>query len=578
MKLFYLYILTILLVACKTKKTNSNNTNSSAIAGPKFKPSKDKAFKTHFFNALKEKSLENYDKAIELFQKCIDIKPNHASSYHEMSRIYSNEGNFILALQNAEKAYELDDKNKWYLVQLAEMQKKALQYDNVLGSYEKLVKLDPKNLDFLINLSEAYMVNKKPEKAADIINKIENIVGKNDELILQKKALYLQAGKEDKAIQEIKKLVDKDPKSPKYLNMLGQLYDDIGKHDKAIEQYKKIIALNPNDGLASLALARYYKNNGDDQKVHENMKVTFSDEKISPSLKLSILMDYITESVESEEIKKQCHELISIMQSVHPKSVKSYVVAGDFYTQHENLEKARGAYLKASDLDKNSYPIWVQLLTIDMETNNHQNLYDDSYAALELFPSQPAFYLYNGIAAFELKKYEQALKILKSGKDLIIDDDKLMVDFYRYIGEAYHAQKNYREADNAFEKALEINPNQPYLLNNYSYYLSVRKENLTRAEELAEKANEIIKNQASFEDTYGWVLFQQKKYDKAEIWLKKALDDGGDESGTILEHYGDVLFFLNRKSEALEYWKKASKKEGFSEKLTEKINKEKYVE
>lgn len=581
MRLLYIGILLInslLLVNCTTKKGVTNGTNNGDKTTTKVSDTKDRAFRNLYFAALKEKGLENYDKAIELFEKCLKERPNHAASYHEISLIQKKDGSFVNALQNAEKAVEIDPNNKWYLVQLAEMQKKSLQYENVMKSYEKLVEIDPKNLDFLINLSEAYMVNSKPSKAADVINDIENIIGKNDDLIIQKKMLYLQAGETEKAIKEIEKLVENNPNTPKYLNMLGQVYDDVGEHEKAIEQYKKIVALNPNDGLASLSLAKYYKNNDKQDSVEKYMKVTFKDEKISPSLKLTILMDYIDESLKDEEVKKQTVELIDIMQGVHPESVKSYVVAGDFHMQHEQLNEAREAYLKASKLDNNSYPIWVQLLTIDMETQNNQHLYDDSKAALELFPTQPAFYLYNGIATYQLKQYDEALTALNTGKDLVIDDNSLLVDFYRYIGECHHAQKNYREADKAFEKSLEIKPNQPYLLNNYSYYLSVRRENLKRAEEMAEKANELLQNQASFEDTYGWVLFQQKKYTEAEKWLKQALEDGGSNSGTILEHYGDVLFFLDKKEEALNYWKKAKEKEGYSDKLDQKINTKQYVE
>lgn len=583
MKFFHIIIFTLftsILVGCSSKKGVSSDKRQDNSTSQKKSTSKndDRAFKALFFSALKEKGLENYDKAISLFQECIKKKPHHAASYHEISLIQKKDGSFISALESAEKAAELEPENKWYLVQLAQMQKKSLQYENVLKSYEKLVKIDPKNLDFLINLSEAYMVNSQPNKAADVINDIENIVGKNDELILQKKSLYLQAGETEKAILEIEKLIESDPTNPKYLNILGQVYEEIGELEKAIEQYKKIVALNPNDGMSSLSLAQYYKNNNQKGLAYNYLVTTFKDENISPSLKLTILMEYTNESLKDDEVKDQTLELIHIMQNTHPKSVKSFVVAGDFYSQHNELNKAREAYLKASKLDNNSYPIWVQLLSIDMQTKNHQNLFDDSKTALELFPAQPAFYLYNGIAAYQLKKYDDAIKTLKSGKDLIINDDALLVDFYRYIGESYHEQKNYREADSFFEKALEVKPNQPYLLNNYSYYLSVRKENLKRAAEMAQKANNILQNEPSFEDTYGWVLFQQEKYTEAEKWIKKALEDGGENSGTILEHYGDVLYFLNKKEKALEYWLKAKENEGYSDKLDQKIKTKQYVE
>jgi predicted negative regulator of RcsB-dependent stress response len=75
-----------------------------------------------------------------------------------------------------------------------------------------------------------------------------------------------------------------------------------------------------------------------------------------------------------------------------------------------------------------------------------------------------------------------------------------------------------------------------------------------------------------------WILFLQQNYTEAEVWLKKALDHGGQNSGVILEHYGDVLFHLNRKDDAVSYWKKAQETGGCSSKIDLKITDKKFHE
>jgi tetratricopeptide (TPR) repeat protein len=52
-------------------------------------------------------------------------------------------------------------------------------------------------------------------------------------------------------------------------------------------------------------------------------------------------------------------------------------------------------------------------------------------------------------------------------------------------------------------------------------------------------------------------LYVKGKYSDAKIWLKKALDNGGSTNGTILEHYGDVMYKLGDENSALDFWKKA---------------------
>jgi len=114
----------------------------------------------------------------------------------------------------------------------------------------------------------------------------------------------------------------------------------------------------------------------------------------------------------------------------------------------------------------------------------------------------------------------------------------------------------------------------PYVLNNYAYYLSLRNENLDKAEKLSKRANELRPNDRSYLDTYGWILFQQKKYPEAEEYLRKAANMG-PKNPTILEHYGDVLFKLNKSAEALKQWEAAKQSGGNSEALTNKIKNKK---
>ncbi len=576
------YILLLLLsISCGSKKklaTNSSSASNKNVEEKVLSESKQREFKQYFFEGMQQKSLNNTDEAIELFKKALAINNKSGASLHEISQLYAYDRNYVDALKYAEKAAAVNDENKWYILQLGLMQKRMLQYDNATKSYEKLVLIDPKNIDFLEELMDMYIRTGKSEKAAELIDQVIDVLGPMDELLLQKQSLYIEAGEIDKAIDEAKLMVNKNPDDPRYLSMLAQLYEQNNEKEKALDVYKKVLELNPSDGVASLSIARFYKNKEQNDKVHPYMKTVFKDDKLSPSLKLTILVDYIEESLKDEEIKNHTIELIEIMQATHPKSVQSFVAAGDFYIQHEKLEESRNAYRKAAALDANSYPIWVQLLTIDLDLRNYNYLAIDSKEAMETFPSQPVFYLYNGMANHYLKKYHEAVDVLTMGKDLVIDNKELMLDFHKSLGEAYHELKQYPQADKNFEKALEINPNQPYLLNNYSYYLSLRKAKLARAAEMAKKANELIENETSFEDTYGWVLFQQENYKEAKEWIENALSHGGDQSAVILEHYGDVLFKLGETEKALTYWKKAKQKEGYSDKLDQKIKEGKYVE
>lgn len=113
------------------------------------------------------------------------------------------------------------------------------------------------------------------------------------------------------------------------------------------------------------------------------------------------------------------------------------------------------------------------------------------------------------------------------------------------------------------------------MLNNYAYFLSLRNDKLDKASEMAAKANQIEPNQASYQDTYAWILYAQKKYTDARLWIEKAITNGGAKSGTILEHYGDILYQLNETDKAVEQWQKAKTLGDTSDKIDAKIKNKK---
>jgi predicted negative regulator of RcsB-dependent stress response len=117
---------------------------------------------------------------------------------------------------------------------------------------------------------------------------------------------------------------------------------------------------------------------------------------------------------------------------------------------------------------------------------------------------------------------------------------------------------------------LSINPDNALVLNNYAYYLALRKDKLDKAEKMIKKALDISPNSPNFIDTYAWVLYQQKKYKEAESVLRTIIDK--KVSGIVLEHYGDILFKLNKIDQALEYWNKAKEAGNNSDKLQKKID------
>lgn len=592
-----------MISSCKTKQAGNsssgttaktNNTNSGGLEG---KQRVD--FERVFFDANKEKMLGNYDLAETLFSQALKIDPNSAATMYELANIYSFQNNKNQALYFSKKAATTDPKNIWYQLLYAQCLKDNKQLSEVVAVYEKLVKDNPDRIDLYYELANAYLYNNKLNDAIRIYNKVEEQVGVTEDASMQKLKIYKAQGNFDKSVEEAKKLIKAYPKEAKYYGMLGEIYQDKGQGEKALEAYNDLLKIDPDNAYVHLSLADYYRSQKQNEKAFEEIKIAFRNKELDIDTKVKILLSYYSITETYTELKPDADELCKIIVGVHPTEAKAFSIYGDFLYRDKKLEEARTQYRKAIELDKEKYAIWAQLLTIDLDLNDLEALEKESRETMELFPNQPIPYYYNGVANYQLKKYKEAIEPLQEGKEFVYDNPVLLGGFYARLGDVYNQLKRYSSSDSAYDKALELDPADVNVLNNYAYYLSLRKANLEKAEAMSKKSNELAPGNGSYEDTYGWILYQMKKYEEAKIWIGKALDHGGrpdpnpevikyDEqgrpmkpnhgNGTLLEHYGDVLFMLGDKDGALKSWMDAKKAGGTTDLIDKKITDRKLYE
>jgi Tfp pilus assembly protein PilF len=271
-------------------------------------------------------------------------------------------------------------------------------------------------------------------------------------------------------------------------------------------------------------------------------------------------------------------EICQILVDVHPEDAKAHTVYADYLYRDKKLKEARDEYALAIKTEKGKFSIWNQLMIIESEIRDYTSLETHSKEAMDLFPSQPLPLYFNGAAKMQLKKYKEAAEAFQEAREYVIDNVPLLTQVSASLGEAYHHLKEDEKSDKAFDEAVKLDPDNTTILNNYAYYLSLRKTKLDKAEKFAARANELNKNSPSYMDTYGWILYQQGKLSEAKVWLEKAIKGGGDKNSVILEHYGDICYKLNENDKAMEWWKKAKTYSKGNEGLDQKILSGKLIE
>ena len=543
----------------------------------------------------------SYVKALEFYNKGLEIDPDNATLHYKIGETLMMMRD-DRALSYAQKAVELDKKNPTFYTLLAKIYEQRLQYQKVAQTYEQLLENNPKQVEYYYELADIYSslgqeaLRKKIEltlasfsdekdnskelkkleeeidinfsKALKCFDQIETNFGPSEELIRNKQWIYLRQGDVDKAIALGDELIKANPDDISYqIHQVEILYSN-KRETEALERLKVIQKNYPENADVLLLLYDFKDIQEDNSGNKELLRKIFINPNIPLEEKVKRLQPYFS-SFEDEQERTFIKEQIDTLSTIHNDQAIAYTLKGDFYNSVDSLKKSRDAYLQSLQIDPDNFELWQQVIAQDMSLGQTDSLLAHCERALELFPNQPIVWLYKGVGHSMKKEYKESVAALEHGKMMTGNNLDLEGSFNAQLGDSYNGLEEHQKSDEAYEAALNQNPNDAHVLNNYSYFLSLRKENLEKAEAMCEKLMIMYPNDPTYLDTYGWVLYQKGDYEKAEVFLKRAVDNS--DSGTILEHYGDVLYKLDRKKDALNYWKKAKKQGQASDLIDKKI-------
>jgi len=522
-----------------------------------------------FLDAEKHKLTEDYSRAVTLYRKTLEIDPAYDPAMYELSRLLIYQQNYSEALLWMEKAWNLDPNNKWYGLLLVDLYRNNYQIKEASGVMEKLMALEPNNTDYLLTASGFFSMLENYGKAQDCLLKIESIDGISEKSRLQMKNLYLQQKEFDKAVNTMIELSDAFPYEEKYCSMIAEMYMQAQKTEEALRWYEKVLKINPNNPYIQITLADYYAKLNNTDKAFEYLKEGYSNPSLDIDTKVQILANYLESGKYQDALKSRTHELARILVGTHPDSPKSHAIYGDILFNDSLYAEAAVEFEKVIILDSTHFAVWNQLLYSLSLTQENEKAASFSLRAMEQFPEMEFPYYVNALANFQLGNYPQIISSLEQGLYFVVNQD-LKEQFYMLLGDACHEQGEAEKAYMNYEKCLEINPENAFVLNNYAYYLSLENRELERAEQMAKKAVELSPNENNL-DTYGWVLFQLGKYELALNYIQQSMEQAGNPSAVILEHMGDVYWKLGDGKQARHYWKKAKKAGGVSKELEGKL-------
>ena len=169
------------------------------------------------------------------------------------------------------------------------------------------------------------------------------------------------------------------------------------------------------------------------------------------------------------------------------------------------------------------------------------------------------------------KKYKKAIYYYDQIILKVDMDSSLYSEILYRRGGSYERMGDYKNSDNDLLKSLEINPGDAYTLNYLAYSWLEREHKINTALQMLEEAYEIKSNDPYIIDSIGWAYFLVNDYEKAEKFLKRAVELM-PEDPIVNDHYGDILWKLDRKIQARYFWESVLNLKETEEEMKKKIS------
>jgi len=511
-------------------------------------------------NAQQPPSVDTINTAIHEFEEIVRIDPSERQSFLMLGRLYQIKGDRDKATDIYKTFLGIEPGSEEGVTALAKLHMDAGNYKEAVGLLEAFVKRSPESDGALQTLGDAYSELQEYGKAADAYKRAAEL--DPDDIEIKKaeaQALFL-SDQIDAASALYQDLVKAEPEDGIALLRLGQIYRRQMKYDLARQNLQKaaqafpdsietqfnLVLLDRDEGLLQEALKR----------ANEILKKTEkSNGRYTEAEKQNRRIFLINEAILHQTLgnyNEAVKTFTDVKTLTNEKDGRVDALIIETYRISKNLDKA----LQYSEQALAESPNNRQLQIVHADIISEKGKVDEGIKALQQMQKgndEDLDILSAMVGVYQrAKKYGEAQNLLNTAAARFPTEEQV----YFLQGSLYEKQKKYNEAEKAFRKALDLQKDDPGVLNYLGYMFADQGIHLDEAESMIQKAVRTDPTNGAYLDSLGWVYFRQNRLDLAEQYLKKALIFVITDS-SIHDHLGEVYFRTKRYDEARNEWNKS---------------------
>lgn len=512
--------------------------------------------------AVTEYNEGNYAQSSAVLQKVLELDPSDDAAWYYLAMCSVAAGDAEKAEECFRQAVALDPDNFWYRYRLAGIYAMTSRQELTVDIYEKLLKDFPKKSELYFDLAELYSAQGENEKALGTLKEIETVFGMTESVAVYRFNLLMRMQKQEEAYRSLEEYNGRYS-SPYVLATLAEHQLSMYNDSTALAYYNEALDIAPDYAPALLGKAETLRMT---RKYGEYFEV-LDDFVANPSDVAKSKTDYLSAVIQRSDPKflrtfmPQMDAVIEKTLQTHPSDSSALNLAGLYYYATDRKDQAGALFRENARLNPSSPSAAASYVEFLMYAQKWSELSVEGRNAYDKFPQETAFLEMASMGHYNLEEYDKVLEICDRVLEVAPSDSSKTLRAWSTKGDIYHQLGESKKSYKAYEKALKINPEYVYVLNNYAYYLSMEGRNLKKAYAMSRKTIEAEPDNATYLDTFGWILFLMGRPEEAKPHFKHAMLYGGKDSAVILDHYAEVLFALGEYDRANVYWSQALRKD-----------------
>lgn len=519
----------------------------------------------------------DYEEAILVWESMLPYVKQEAALYFYLAKSHVALAKPALALPHAKKANELSPYSLDYGLFYSELLMQERRFDEIIACLRQLSQYDESQPDVNLLLAQAYLFNEQGDLALEALEKANRWVGEYPEIIRTKQFILLKKKRLLDALNLGAQLMEQEEGETLFSWDQMDVAWELSQGDSLRAAYQRLSERFPSEGQIPLLLTHVFLQTKDFGAALGQLHAASEDRSLYPEMISQVALK-VFELIDTKEKWSAALDVTQHFIQMYPEEPRFLAIRGDLQVSAQDFKAGLASYLQAARLGKSRLEVWARIIQLDFELNAIDSAIVHAQEALVLWPTHGFFQFQKGFGQYIKGDLKGSLVSLELAKSNLKSEDAWDVQLFSILGDVYQAQKRYRDSEKSFDYVLRKQPEDEHVLNNYSYYLSLRKERLVEAAAMSKKLVQKFPANGTYLDTYAWVLYQQGFYMEALVYLELAVADKDPAGATVWEHLGDTLYQLKRIEDAVAAWKHAKKLVGENLILDKKIEMKRIIE